>query len=202
MAQTNALKPDVVALTGDFVTHRSDYIGSCLDALRPLHAPLGLFAVLGNHDYAADDLRGGHPITNALTSRGIHVLTNRSERLDNNLRLVGVDDYRFGNPRPDEAFRKAAKGEAVLAMSHNPFVFEAMCAYDCVTLVGHTHGGQVNIPGLTSRLVGEKMRYQHGWYKERTGPGRMYVSRGLGVVGVPFRYHSPPEIAVFDLMPE
>jgi predicted MPP superfamily phosphohydrolase len=201
VTQTNALKPDVIALTGDFVTSHSDYIGSCLNALRPLQAPLGLFAVLGNHDYAADDLRGGHPITEALTAQGIHVLTNRSERLDNNLRLVGVDDYRFGNPQPAEAFRKMVKGEAVLAMSHSPFIFESLCAYDCVTLVGHTHGGQVNIPGLTSHLIGSKQRYQHGWYKEPTGPGRMYVSRGLGVVGIPFRFHSPPEIAVFDLTP-
>ena len=150
VTQSNALKPDVIALTGDFVTHHSDYIGSCLNALRPLHAPLGQFAVLGNHDYAADDLRGGHPITEALTAQGIHVLTNRSERLDNNLRLVGVDDYRFGTPRPTEAFHKVEKSEAVLAMTHSPFVFESMCKYDCVTIAGHTHGGQVNIPGLTS----------------------------------------------------
>ncbi len=201
VARANSLAPDVVALTGDFVTRHSSYIESCTRALRSLQAPLGLFAVLGNHDNAADDWRGGPVVAEGLETLGIQMLTNRSARLDNGLRLVGVDDFRTGRPDPDAAFRHVHRGEAVLAMTHNPFAFGAMCGRDCVTLAGHTHGGQIIVPGLTAHVVGARMRYQHGWYQEPRQPGRMYVSRGLGVVGLPFRYHCLPEIAVFNLLP-
>lgn len=201
VAATNALKPDIVALTGDFVTRHSDYMGSCVAELQQLRAPLGLFAVLGNHDYKADNYRGAPAIMEGLQQINVTVLTNRSERLDNNLRLVGVDDFREGKPDPDAAFRAVRKGEAVLALTHSPFMFPAMCRYDCVTLAGHTHGGQINIPGVTTALMPGRMRYQRGWYREPAEPGRLYVSRGLGVVGAPFRLFAPPEIAVFDLIP-
>lgn len=198
---TNALRPDVVALTGDFVTRHSEYMGSCVAMLKSLCAPLGMVAVLGNHDYKADEHRGGPAVVEGLNLLGAHVLTNRSERLDNNLRLVGVDDFREGNPDPEQAFRGVERGEAVLALTHSPFMFPALCRYDCVTLAGHTHGGQINLPGITNAVMPGRMRYQHGWYREPDGPGRLYVSRGLGVVGAPFRLFAPPEIAIFDLMP-
>lgn len=199
---TNALKPDLVALTGDFVTRHSDYIGSCVMELKRLRAPLGLFAVLGNHDYKADNFKGAPAVVEGLEHINVRILTNRSERLDNNLRLVGVDDFREGKPDPDAAFRNTETGEAVLALTHSPFMFSAMCRYDCVTLAGHTHGGQINLPVITDAAMPGRMRYQHGWYREPSGPGRLYVSRGLGVVGAPFRLFAPPEIAVFDLMPD
>lgn len=199
--RTNALKPDVIALTGDFVTHRSSYMDSCSKALKSLQAPLGLFGVLGNHDAAADNGKGRGPISEALTANGIVVLTNRSARLENGLRLVGVDDALTGTPDPTAAFGRVAKHEALIAMTHNPRIFPIMCQYDCLTIAGHTHGGQINVPGLTSQLLGARLRYQHGWYQEPSEPGRLYVTRGLGVVGMPFRFHSPPEITVFDLIP-
>ena len=201
VAATNALKPDIVALTGDFVTRHSDYIGSCAAELNRLHAPLGLFATLGNHDYKADNYKGAPVVVEGLKQINVHILTNRSERLDNNLQLVGVDDFREGRPDPDAAFRQVQRGEAVLALTHSPFMFPALCRYDCVTLAGHTHGGQINLPGVTSALMPGRMRYQHGWYREPSGPGRLYVSRGLGVVGAPFRLFAPPEIALFELIP-
>ena len=201
VARVNGFAPDVVALTGDFVTRHTDYMESCGRALQDLRAPLGMFAVLGNHDHAADDWRGGPAVAEHLTGLNVQMLTNRSARLDNGLRLVGVDDFRTGSPDPDKAFRGIGRHEATLALTHNPFAFGAMCQYNCVTLAGHTHGGQIIVPGLTAHVVGARMRYQHGWYQEPRQPGRMYVSRGLGVVGMPFRYHCPPEIAVFDLVP-
>lgn len=201
VARVNGLAPDVVALTGDFVTHHTEYMTSCGRALQSLRAPQGLFAVLGNHDNAADNWRGGPVVAEHLTALNVQMLTNRSARLDNGLRLVGVDDFRTGRPDPDKAFKGVHRHEAVLALTHNPFAFSAMREYNCVTLAGHTHGGQIIVPGLTAHFVGARMRYQHGWYQEPRQPGRMYVSRGLGVVGMPFRYHCPPEIAVFDLTP-
>ena len=198
--QTNALRPDVIALTGDFVTRHSDYIASCSEALKLLQAPLGLYGVLGNHD--ATERGAGRPhITEVLKTIGVQVLTNRSARLENGLRLVGVDDALTGAPDPATAFGRIDKNEALIAMTHNPRIFQSMCLYDCLTIAGHTHGGQINVPGLTSHLIGDRLRYKHGWYHESIGPGRLYVTRGLGVVGMPFRFRSPPEITVFDLIP-
>jgi predicted MPP superfamily phosphohydrolase len=201
VARTNQLKPDLVLLTGDFVTNDSHYIESCANQIRRLHAPLGLYGVLGNHDYRCDHWHGSPVVVEGLAAVNVEMLTNRSTRLDNGLRLVGVDDFRTGHPDPEAAFRGVRPDEPTIAMTHNPFMFGAMSAYDCVTLVGHTHGGQVNVPIVTPFLLKWRMRYQRGWYQERTGPGKMYVSRGLGVVGVPFRFGSLPEIAVFDLIP-
>lgn len=197
--RANSLNPDIVALTGDFVTRHSDYMPSCLTHLKRLHAPLGLFAVLGNHDYQCDLGQGAPVIEAALVSANVQMLTNGSVRLDNNLRLVGVDDGLCGSPNVEFAFSGACPGEAVLAMTHNPRIFPQMAPYDCVTIAGHTHGGQINVPVLTNALFHDRMRYKRGWYREPSGQGRMYVSRGLGVVGIPCRVRSLPEIAVFDL---
>jgi len=201
IARTNLLKPDVVLLTGDFVTTDSHYIESCARQIARLRAPLGLYGILGNHDYRCDHWRGSAAVVEGLTAVHVEMLTNRNSRLDNGLRVVGVDDFRTGRPDPDRAFRGIQPGEPTIAMTHNPFMFGAMSAQDCVTLAGHTHGGQVNVPVITPLLLRWRMRYQRGWYREPTGPGRMYVSRGLGVVGLPFRLGSYPEISVFDLSP-
>lgn len=202
VARANSLKPDVIALTGDFVTRYSDFMRSCTGTLRKLHAPLGMYAVMGNHDAAADDWQGRPVVIEALQSIGIQVFINGNTMLPNGLRIVGVDDRRTGDPQPELAFRGVHKGEAVLAMTHNPLLFPDLCRYDAIVLAGHTHGGQINVPGVTGVLLGNgRMHYKHGWYKEPTGPGRLYVTRGVGIVGVPFRFHAPPEISVFDLQP-
>jgi predicted MPP superfamily phosphohydrolase len=201
IAMTNELKPDVVLLTGDFVTHYSHYIASCATQIKNLHAPLGLYGILGNHDYRCDRWKGSNAVVEGLNEVGVQMLTNCNTQLDNGLRVVGVDDFRTGHPDPEAAFAGISAAEPTIAMTHNPFMFGAMCQYDCVTLAGHTHGGQFNVPLLTPLLLGWRLRYQSGWYKEPTGPGRMYVSRGLGVVGFPFRLGAGPEIALFDLIP-
>lgn len=199
--KTNRLKPDCVLLTGDFVTRSTDYMPSCLISLAQLHAPLGLYGVLGNHDYTSDNQKGGPLIVEALHSIDVEVLTNRSVRLENGLRLVGVDDFSKGRPDPDAAFSGVRPGEAAIAMTHNPLLFPQMCKHDCITLAGHTHGGQIFLPFLTRTTFQRLARYLRGWYSDPEGPGRLYVSRGLGVVGIPLRIRCHPEISVFDLHP-
>ncbi|HLV81077.1 MAG TPA: metallophosphoesterase, partial [Chthonomonadaceae bacterium] len=199
--ETNTLQPDVVALTGDFVTITSEYAASCVSQLDRLRAPLGLYAVLGNHDYACDGRQGGPAVTEALTGASVQMLTNRSLRLDNGLFLVGVDDCWMGRPDLEAAFRGVPAGAPALTLTHNPGIFRDLCAYDCVTLAGHTHGGQIDLPLVTQVYLGRHSRYKAGWYREGRGPGRLYVSRGLGVVGIPLRIRATPEIALFDLTP-
>ncbi len=201
VTETNRLQPDAVALTGDFVTQDSAYIASCAGQLAGLRATLGVYGVLGNHDYWCDHGRGGPAVAEALAQANVHLLINRNVRLDNGLRLVGVDDFQAGTPDPWAAFADVGVNEPMLAMTHNPFAFGALCRYPCVTLAGHTHGGQINIPFLTRSYLGGRTRYQKGWFQEPNHPGRMYVSCGLGVIGLPMRFRCYPELAVFDLVP-
>ncbi|HZT43989.1 MAG TPA: metallophosphoesterase [Chthonomonadaceae bacterium] len=199
--ETNALQPDVVALTGDFVTISSEYAASCVQQLSRLRARLGLYGVLGNHDYWCDSRKGGPAVAEALTSVSVQMLTNRNLRLDNGLFLVGVDDCWAGRPDPEAAFRGVPAGAPAVTLTHNPNLFRDLCVYDCVTLAGHTHGGQIDLPFVTQIYLGRHNRYKAGWYGEPNRPGRLYVSRGLGVVGIPVRIRATPEIAVFDLLP-
>jgi predicted MPP superfamily phosphohydrolase len=201
VARANALRPDAVLLTGDFVTDSSHHMASCSDVLKEIEAPLGSFAVLGNHDYACDRHRGGPAISAALTALGVHVLTNRSFRLDNRLNLVGVDDSWMGKPDAATAFSQVHRNEPAIILTHNPMVFPRLERYGCITVAGHTHGGQINIPILTRQYMGRKHPYMRGWFYAKHGPGRMYVSRGIGVVGIPVRFRCDPEISLFELNP-
>lgn len=202
-----ATNPDVVLLTGDFVTGTAAYGESCAAQLQRLNAPMGKYAVLGNHDWACEGGRAGG-VAYHISQADVRVLTNRSFVLDNGLQLVGIDDAYAGIPRIDEAFSKVEWNRPVLTMTHNPVLFRKLCQYPCLTIAGHTHGGQINIPGFTPlvmkmRFTHKKMpaRYERGWVKEPNAPGKMYVSRGLGVVEIPLRFRSQPEIVVFDLIP-
>jgi predicted MPP superfamily phosphohydrolase len=201
VAETNALKPDLILLTGDFVTKSSHYAESCMRHLQDLRAPMGRYAVLGNHDYWCDHFTGAPVIARHLSDIGVELLTNRSVRLDRNLRLVGIDDGNSGNPNLPLAFEKMEAGEATLAMTHNPMLFPLLSQYPCITLAGHTHGGQVNIPFITDAIIGRTTPYLRGWYAPENAPGRLYISRGLGTVHVPLRLNSAPEIALFTLLP-
>ncbi len=201
VAQANALRPDLFLLTGDFVTRSSGYADSCMRHLADLRAPMGRYAVLGNHDYWCDHNTGAPVIAAHLADIGIVLLTNRSVRLGHNLRLVGVDDGHAGNPNLPLAFERVEQEEGVITITHNPMLFPLLSHYPCVTLAGHTHGGQVNIPLITDAIVGGNTRFMRGWYREPNAPGRLYVSRGLGTVHVPLRINSAPEIALFDLIP-
>lgn len=201
VAQANALKPDAALLTGDFVTDSSDYMPSCIAVLRELVAPLGRFAVLGNHDYTCDRSRGGPVISEALEAIGVEVLTNRSARLDSRLNIVGVDDCWLGRPDPDRAFEHVRAHEPAIIMTHNPLAFPSLGRYDAITIAGHTHGGQINLPIVTRQVMRRRIRYLAGWFHSPNGPGRMYVARGIGVVGIPIRLRCDPEITLFELIP-
>jgi uncharacterized protein len=202
-------QPDAFLLTGDFVTGVANYSTSCATQLQRLNAPMGQFAILGNHDWGCNLGSGGREVAYNISQADIRILTNRSFVLDNGLQIVGVDDAVAGRPDPDKAFGKVEWNRPVIAMTHNPILFKTkMCQYPCLTLAGHTHGGQIKIPGVTPlfmklRRTHRNMppRYEHGWVEEPNSPGTMYVSRGLGVVGIPMRFRARPEIVVFDLIP-
>ena len=196
-----SLHPDTIALTGDFVTGHSSYMETCARQLKRLTAPQGIFAVLGNHDYRCDNWKGAPAISEGLHAIGVEMLTNNSQKLDCGARIIGIDDYDTGKPDADAAFGKITDSEPMVAITHNPLLFSILKGYRCVTLAGHTHGGQIDIPFLTPLLMDSRSRYLRGWFQAKGWPGKMYVSRGLGVLGIPVRFNAAPEISVFDLEP-
>jgi predicted MPP superfamily phosphohydrolase len=195
VALANSICPDLILLTGDFVTADSADIEPCGHILAPLEAPLGRYAVLGNHDFTA----GAPAVERMLTRLGIHVLTNESVKLENGLRLVGLEDDRHGKPDAVRAFRDVQEDEATLVLSHNPVGAELVAQHPCIVFSGHTHGGQIRLPVLTAqqvRRIGSK-HYRAGWFT--VGQARLYVNRGLGQVGLPLRFLCRPEISLFIL---
>ncbi|MHB8524953.1 MAG: metallophosphoesterase [Candidatus Acidiferrales bacterium] len=197
---TNELEPDIVAVTGDFVTRSRNYIEPVAEMLSGLRARSGVFAVLGNHDFRV----GADAIARALGKNGIEVLRNRYvtlRRKGQKCYLSGVDDllYRADLSR---AMRGIPHGAPTLLLSHNPAIIgEAANMGINLVLSGHTHGGQVKLPliGCVYGRSEKNMRFKIG--RDSLGPTQIYVSRGIGTVVLPVRYGCPSEIPHFVLEP-
>ncbi|MHB8539692.1 MAG: metallophosphoesterase [Candidatus Acidiferrales bacterium] len=197
---TNELDPDIIAVTGDFVTRSRNYIEPVAEMLSGLRARSGVFAVLGNHDFRV----GADAIARALDKNGIEVLRNRHvtlRRKGQKCYLAGVDDllYRADLSR---AMRGIPHGAPTLLLSHNPAIIgEAADMGINFVLSGHTHGGQVKLPliGCVYGRSEKNMRFKIG--RDSLGPTQIYVSRGIGTVVLPVRYGCPSEIPHFVLEP-
>src|ERR1700733_9852894 len=197
--QANRLDPDIIALTGDFVTYSRRNIGPAAELLGRLRARYGMYAVLGNHDFRVDP----DAITEALQRQRIDVLRNRHISLrfgGESLYLAGVDDYGYGADLR-RAMRRVPRGAATVLLAHNPRVIH-LASRNNVSLVlsGHTHGGQVNLP-LLGTVYGrspERLRYKIGW--DRMGATQIYVSRGIGTIVLPWRLRCPAEITHLELL--
>jgi hypothetical protein len=197
--QANWLKPDIIALTGDFVTYSRRNIGPAAELLGRLRARYGVFAVLGNHDFRVD----AEAISQALRQQRIDVLRNRHVTVwfgGESLYLAGVDDYGYGADLR-RAMRGVPREAATILLAHNPRVIH-LASRNNVSLVlsGHTHGGQVNLP-LLGTVYGrspERLRYKIGW--DRMGATQIYVSRGIGTIVLPWRLRCPAEITHLELL--
>jgi uncharacterized protein len=185
-------RPDLIVLGGDYVSFADRrYIEPCAELLRPLSAPAGVFAVMGNHDDEPD-------MTRALVRNGVGVLaddrttlTIRGERIE----LVGI---RFWTRRTQDITRllRGATGWTLMA-AHDPRRFDQAVALNLPLLLsGHTHGGQIVLPGVGA-LAARKFPIAEGLLvRENT---TMFVSRGVGTIYVPCRIGCPPEVAVLTL---
>ena len=196
---TLALGPDLILLGGDYISKEAKYAAACFDVLGGLKAPLGVFGVLGNHDYQ----HGLSEVKDGLAAAGIGELTNRGvwlQRGSSRMRLGGVDDLWYGQPDVRPPLADAAPTDACLVVSHNPDFAEKM--WDSrvgLILSGHTHGGQVNVPGYGAPIVPSRygQKYLHGLVKAPMT--QVYISRGLGTVTPPMRYNSRPELTLITL---
>jgi len=193
------LSPDLVVLTGDFVTGKASHIWNCLEALGRLPSRLGSYAVLGNHDWWTD----GEVITDALERAGIHVLSNAAVRIgeeSSSIWLMGIEDlWSQHHSLPKAVYAADGPGPRIL-LSHNPDILPNASVFGLdLVLSGHTHGGQVCLPGIGPLLLPIKgdRRMARGLFRQ--GKTQIYVSAGVGVVVPPVRFNCPPEVAVLTL---
>ena len=213
--RVNAEAPDVVLITGDFVIggpqdeggERGGVAGGTFvepepiaEELRALRATQGVYAVLGNHDWWFDGERVGR----ALEAAGLRVLENDAARVERGGRafwLIGVADLWTRKPDVHGPLRKVEAGDAVILFTHNPDIFTGVPARVSLTVAGHTHGGQVNLPLFGRPVVPSRFgqRFAYGHVVE---DGRhLYVGGGVGTSIIPVRFRVPPEIVVLSLEP-
>jgi len=195
------LAPDLVLLGGDLVDHRAPAdLGPLLAQLARLRAPLGVFAVWGNHEYHRFPRRGIGTFATALREVGVTPLRNEGVVLRDDLFLAGLDDLIEGLPDLNAALAGRPTASACLLASHNPDVLPRVPEDIALTLSGHTHGGQVVLPWLGPLVTRSRYgrRFVAGWIR---APALGYVSRGLGMTLLPVRLFCPSELTLATLNP-
>lgn len=196
----NSLNPDIVALTGDYVSHDREFAAPCAEILGRLKARCGVYAILGNHDHWTD----AGLITDLFRAEGIKVLVNEGMRFEHPelpgaaFWLAGVDDTMVGLEDLPLALAGSSADELKLLLAHNPIILRraARAGVDLV-LSGHTHGGQVTWRSERSASGRPRRRLLRGL--GRQGATQIYVSRGLGTVVLPVRYGCLPEVSLLEL---
>lgn len=202
VAETNAAAPDLVLLLGDYVVGeepgarfvRPEVIAQALGGLR---ARLGVYAVMGNHDWWYD----GKRVTEAFAAAGLRVVENEVIELSDRgqaISLAGLAD-RMTRPQDVEGTVAKARAKTVIAFTHEPDVFPSVPARAALTVAGHTHGGQVRVPFLGRPVVPSRFgqRYAMGHVVE--GGKHLFVTSGIGTSILPVRFGVPPEIAILVL---
>lgn len=191
----NRVAPDVIFLTGDFVTNDASYMAACARALARLQARYGVYAILGNHDYWTDPAL----VARTLEQNGIPVLINAAIRLVDGLWVAGIDDAWSGRPDLDRALAGVAQGASTILLAHEPdFADQAQGRGILLQLSGHSHGGQVHVP-FTRRPVLPFLAWKYYAGLHQAGDVTVYTSRGMGTMQPPFIFTCRPEIAVLRL---
>lgn len=201
--RVNAQEPELVLLAGDYMINGVPF-GTWVDpesiarVLGKLRAPLGVIAVLGNHDWWSD----GYRVRGALESQGVVVLENEARAIvrgNTRFSVVGLADQLMRRVRVDTAVAQVPPGEPFLVLVHEPDVFTRVPVAAALTLAGHTHGGQVRLPLLGRPVIPSRhgQRYAAGHVVE---DGRhLFVTTGVGTSIWPVRFGVPPEIALLTL---
>jgi predicted MPP superfamily phosphohydrolase len=203
--RTNAENPALVVLLGDYVIGGPNRGGGIrgggfvepepiAEELKKLRAPLGVYAVLGNHDWWYD----GERVGNALTDAGIPVLENRAVHVGH-IWLAGIADLWTRDPDVAGTLGQVRGEEPVVLITHNPDIFPEVPPRVSLTLAAHTHGGQVNLPLIGRVVTTSRLGYVAGEFVDQ---GRhLFVTTGIGTSILPVRLGVPPEIVILTVGP-
>lgn len=196
----NSLNPDLIALTGDYVLRGADSIFELAPVLASLNAKYGVFTILGNHDLWTN----AEVVRTGLQTAGLPVLHNQGLAITagrETIYLAGVDDGWSGAPDLNAALDKLPGGTPVILLAHEPDLADTFALDGRVSLQlsGHSHGGQVRLPGAGALILpylGQKYdvglnKVQELW---------VYTTRGVGVIGPPIRINCPPEVTEITLI--
>ena len=203
VAEANALDPDLVVLLGDYVIQSvllGDFVEPAETAkkLAKLEARYGVYGVLGNHDWWHD----GPAIRRELEEAGVVMLDNEATEIEIDGRalwIAGVADDMTQAPDPGGTLAAVPGDAPALVIAHDPAILPDVPERAVLTLAGHTHGGQVYLPGVGALVIPGRspLRYAYGHIREF---GRdLYVTAGVGTSILPVRFNMPPEIAVITL---
>jgi predicted MPP superfamily phosphohydrolase len=209
-AIANDLKPDLVALTGDFLTWDESAQRTVVEALSGLEAPFGVFGCLGNHEWLTGTEES---ITNLFAAQGTRLLRNERAAVATGgsaINVLGVDyqSRRGRTEAPGHQVEQYLPGvdrllvpdTVNILLSHNPNTFDRAADLGLdLTLSGHTHGGQVSLDFIDTRLSPAHVltEYTRGLYRQRDA--QLYVNCGIGTIGFPIRLGARPEITVIEL---
>lgn len=202
----NGLRPDLIVLTGDFVTvplvgsdvNAASAAEPCAQLLSRLQAPHGVWAIMGNHDAFSDPRR----VTSALLAHGIPVLSNLSTPIERNAGrfwLAGVEDVSRNMADLPTALQRVPANEAVVLLAHEPDYADYVSQYPVdLQLSGHSHGGQVRLPLIPPLYLPDlAKKYYLGLY--RIGDLTLYTNAGLGTIRLPMRLNCPPEVTLITV---
>ena len=195
----NRLHPDLIILGGDYVHRSSSYILPLFDELRKLQAPLGIYAVLGNHDYWAD----ARLTREMMVRNGINTCENKSywiKRGDSRIKVGGVGDWWESTQNLAAITEDVKEPDFCILISHNPdYPGEIKTELVDLTFSGHTHGGQVTLFGLWAPLVPSQYGQKYRYGLVTSGKMKSYISSGVGTITPPVRFFCRPEIVVITL---
>jgi predicted MPP superfamily phosphohydrolase len=198
--QAMALQPDLLVLTGDFISNSISFLPGCLEEMTRVQARYGTFATLGNHEHWYGELS---ELQTVFRKTRIPLLNNTHQVIQTQqgpFAVAGIDDLRSGRPDLEEALNGLDSGIPTLLLSHRPEIFPRAAARGIpLTLSGHYHGGQVKLklPGGDVSLAHLWTPYPEGLYRIKTS--YLYVSRGIGTTFTPVRLNAPPEVTLIHL---
>lgn len=205
VALTNAAGPDLILLTGDYVRSVPQILGGrhipipvIARHLKPLRAPLGVYAVIGNHDRWED----AGSVTAAFGAVGIKVLENQNVTLTTprgSLHLAGIGDLYTKAHDPQQALAGLPADAPVLCFTHTPDLFPELPPACALTVTGHTHGGQVRLPFVGRPMVPSRFGQRYAAGALREGGKTLFVSTGIGTSMLPVRFGVPPEVSLLRL---
>lgn len=199
LGRAAALSPDLVALTGDYVTSGTRFHEAAAETLASLRGKDGIVAVAGNHD----DYGGGEPLRSSLRARGVELLDNAHRvyaRGEARLVVVGVDDVYSRRVDVERAFSGVPAQSFVVALAHEPGLFPRIAQRGAaLVLSGHTHWGQLGVPWIAEHLNLGRFFYRYASGLARHGRSLLHVSPGLGTTFVPARLGVAPEMTLLVL---